>query len=234
MFIISSTQVPRGEYSSTLMRRKTRHRRCTEKYKRQEICLGICLFNRLHSSSERACSLWAKQKAGDDAGPPCKTLQSIFDAVCPSPVLLFKYCYSAELGTPNKQRQASLELQKGEHTGTCRLSPGFCSWWNEHGFTLPWLTEPPPPPNRGLLVFLFLINSTASNFDWEAVFYLLFPNFPSLLQCTVLTLLSALYIIYHIHLFCHLIFAYELSFGKSDFAQKNPNKSVSQKKWMKE
>lgn len=180
------------------------------------MCLGICHFDRQHSSSEPAHSLWTKQKAGDDAGPPCKTLQNIFDSDCPSPVLLFKCCYSVEPGTPNQQSQVSLfqrlEPQKGEGIETCRLSPEVCSWWNEHGLTSPSLTKPPPPPSRCLLVFLFLINSTASNFHWEAVSYLLFPNFPSLLQYAVLTLLSAPYIIYHSHLFviwflhmsCHL------------------------------
>ena len=122
---------PRGEYSLTLTRWKTRHRRCTQKYERQEMCLGICYFDRLHSFSQPTRCLWTKQKAGDDVSPPCKTLQNSFDLVCPLPVLLFKCCYSVKLGTPNQQSQVSLfqalEPQKGEHTEMCRLSSEFCS-----------------------------------------------------------------------------------------------------------
>lgn len=50
----------------------------------------------------------------------------------------------------------------------------------------------------------------SSNFDWEATWYPFFLHFPSLLQCTVLTLLSASYITYDtfvirfMHTSCHL------------------------------
>lgn len=155
--------------------------------------LGICCFHRLRSFSEPACSLWAKQKAGDDAGPPCKTPQNSFDSLWPLPVLPFKCCSAVELGTSNQKSQVSLfqplQPQKGERTETCRLPPGF-------GETSTGSPCPDWPNHR-----------------YPQEIYLLFPNFPSLLQCAVLTLLSAPYIIYCIHLFCHLIFACELSFS---------------------
>lgn len=168
-------------------------------------------------------------------GKPCK----IADSVCPSAVLLFKCSKSLELRTPHQQSQAPpfqpLEPQKSEHTEMCRLSLKSCSCWNKHGLTLPWLTEPPTllSSEQGLVCTSLSHPFHCFRF-WKALFYLLFPNFPSLLQCMMLTLLAVPCISYRINLFCHLIFAQELSFRKSDFAQKHPNKSVNQKEWMRE
>jgi len=101
-----------------------------------------------------ACTLPVGQaESRDDAGPRCETLQNSSDSVCPLPVLLLHCCYSVELSMPRQQSRVSLsqppEPQEGERTETRRLSPEFCSWWNEHSLTLPWLTQPPPHPQAG-------------------------------------------------------------------------------------
>lgn len=155
---------------------------------------------------------------------PVKTPQNSLDSVCPLPVLPFKCCSSVELGTSNQKSQVSLfqplQPQKGECTETCRLPPEFgemstsspCPNWPNHRHPQEgacWYFSSSPIPLLWILIE-------------RLHFYLLFPNFPSLLQRTVLTLLSAPYIVYRIHLFCHPILACELSFSKSDFAQKHP------------
>ena len=72
---------PRGKCSLTLMRWKMSYRRCTEKYERQEVCLGVCHFDRLRSFAEPAHCPWAKQKAGMTlarAAKPCRTALTPF------------------------------------------------------------------------------------------------------------------------------------------------------------
>lgn len=155
---------------------------------------------------------------------PVKTPQNSLDSVCPLLLLPFKCCSSVELGTSNQKSQVSLfqpfQPQKGECAETCGLPPEFgetspgspCPDWPNHRHPQEgacWYFSSSPIPLLRILIERLL-------------FYLLFPNFSSLLQRTVLTLLSAAYIVYRIHLFCHLIFACELSFSKSDFAQKHP------------
>lgn len=64
-----------GECSVTLMRWKMKYQRRTEKYERQEMCLGIYHFDRLCPFSEPAHSLWARGKQVmmlAHCGKPCK------------------------------------------------------------------------------------------------------------------------------------------------------------------
>lgn len=141
-----------------------------------------------------------------------------------------EHCPSAEPSSP----LSAPWTPKSEHAEMRSLSPKFCSCWNKHGLTLPWLTELSPLlSSKQRLVCISLPHPFHCFKFWEALFYLLFLKFPSLLQCMALTLLAMYhyYISYHINLFCHLIFAKELSFRKSDFAQKYLNKSLSQKDW---
>lgn len=173
------------------MRWKMKYQRCTEKWERQEMCSGIYHFNRLCSFSEPAHSLWARGKQVlmlAHCGKPCRIALTRF--------VLHQFCCL------NAATHWSWDTSSAEPS-----SPLSAPWTPEeraHRDVQPFpkvlqlpkqawahlaLTEPSPllssPPSGGLSVFLFLIHSTASNFE-RLYFTSYFPKFPSLLQCTVL------------------------------------------------
>lgn len=200
----------RGECSVTLMRWKMKYQRCTEKYERQEMCLGIYHSDGLCSFSEPAHSLWARGKQVmilAHCGKPCRIALTRFvlhqfcclnSATHWSWALLIRRAKYSPFSPLNPRRVS---------THRCATLPQtFAAAETSMGSPCPdWLNHP-PPPSGGFVCISFPHPFHCFKF-WEALFYLLFPKFLSLLQCVVLTLLAVPYISYHINLFCHLIFA---------------------------
>lgn len=161
----------RGECRMTLMRWKMKYQRHTEEYERQEMCLGIYHFDRLCSFSEPAHSLWARGKQVmmlPHCGKPCR--------IALTPFVLHQFCCLnaathwswAHLISRAKFPPFSPLNPRRVSTQRCAAFPqSLAAAETSMGSPCPdWLNRPPSsPPSRGLLVFLFLIHSTASNFE---------------------------------------------------------------------
>lgn len=176
----------RGECSVTLMRWKTKYQRCTEKYERQEMCLGIYHFDRLCSFSEPAHSLWARGKQVmmlAHCGKPCW--------IALTRVVLHQFCCL----------NAATHWSWAHLISRAKYSPLSAPWTPEgwahrdmhpfpkvlqllkqawaHLVLIDWTIPPPLLQVGALSVFLFLIHSTTSNFErlYFTFYFLSFPLF---------------------------------------------------------